>query len=109
MTTAQTSSETIRMFVGGGTSPDMSWVPHAACRGANIGDGEDEFFLSETEKARGLPNRVVTAKRLYCEQCPVMRECGEAATAGRYIGLWGGSWRSRDTSMYRITPIPEDS
>lgn len=57
------------------------------------------FFTGPSERD-GAPDRVTrehltaTARR-YCQGCPALQLCGDAADDGLDVGLWGGSLRRR--------------
>lgn len=64
--------------------PQDSWRALAACRGMDT-----DLFYPEG-RGRALRMREDIARQI-CEQCPVARECRQAATEmpERY-GIWGG-------------------
>jgi WhiB family redox-sensing transcriptional regulator len=64
------------------TRPGDTWRADAAC----LGMGPAVFYPS----GRGLDAQVAAAQRV-CRSCPVLRECGDHATAtGEIYGVWAG-------------------
>jgi WhiB family transcriptional regulator, redox-sensing transcriptional regulator len=64
--------------------PQDGWRALAACRGMNT-----DVFYPEG-RGRALREREQVAK-LVCAECPVIRECRQAAAeAPEHYGIWGG-------------------
>lgn len=63
---------------------DHTWHDHAACQGAD--DDDPDLFFPDADDL----DRITTAKR-YCERCPVVRVCLDAALeSNARHGIWGG-------------------
>lgn len=77
-----------------------AWKSQAMCQGADpiLFFGPRHF---EPKWERIL--RIDSTIKGYCNQCPVVRECGEYADEVREYGIWGGTYReSGNTRMNRL-------
>lgn len=61
----------------------------------------DTFFHPEGERGPSRQRRDASAKAI-CQECPVVRECGEHALAVQEpYGIWGGMTEAEREAVYR--------
>ena len=73
------------------------WQYKGLCRTTN----PDTFFHPEGERGPSRRTRDERAKAI-CQQCPVIRECGEHALAVQEpYGIWGGMTEEEREAIYR--------
>lgn len=87
----------------------MSWEEKAACR---VPEADTAHFTVDPGRANHIPAEVLAAAFRWCAPCPVRRECGEAADSRQDVGLWAGSYRTKnghDKTAYRVVPLLPDT
>lgn len=67
---------------------------------------DPELFHTDAENKRSMEEMAAVA-RMFCRECPVLRECAAAGDALRASGLWGGSYRTWRRPYTRRPLIPE--
>lgn len=92
-----------------GAEDDTTWKADAECWDA------PSVLFDTRDLGNGLVDEdIKIAAELWCARCPVRRRCAAVADAKRYVGLWGGAWRSATTSEpkdYRVRYLisPDDT
>lgn len=79
------------------------WRPRAEC----VTQGADPELFGPADRPRKhyVPPGTRTAHKLYCSECPVLRECGELADETQTVGLFGGKYREIAGGEYRTVDI----
>lgn len=87
---------------------DTSWQKHANCYGA-----PPELFDTRSLGNGVIDETIQATAEIFCGPCPVRAECGAAADARHFLGLFGGAWRSArssDPAHYEVRDLlPDDT